>query len=207
MLITIDLAHFLLLKQTTIQEPTTPNPCATTLMSQRYQTVKIQFQYLILLKEPQLFKLRQELFTFWCAISDSQHSAQNHIITVVPSKSATKSAMQLTQHPFGTPCFITGVEWCPLLLLVALGECYLPPTWICSPHQVNIFLPPECFLPTRWTWRGWNRSTPSSHTTGRPDRSNVNLKFHNLIFSPDFSWECLSLYQSYMQKGEEDPTF
>ena len=49
-LITIDLAYFLLLKQTTIQEPTTPNPCATTLMSQRYQTVTIQYQYLILLR-------------------------------------------------------------------------------------------------------------------------------------------------------------
>ena len=54
MLITIDRAHFLLLKQTTIQEPTTPNPCATTLMSQRYQTVKIQFQYLILLRTKNL---------------------------------------------------------------------------------------------------------------------------------------------------------
>ena len=54
MLITIDWAHFLLLKQTIIQERTTPNPCATTLMSQRYQTVKIQFQYLILLRTKNL---------------------------------------------------------------------------------------------------------------------------------------------------------
>ena len=73
MLITIDRAHFLLLKQTTIQEQTTPNPCATTLMSQRYQTLKVQFQYLILLKNLSCY-LRHELFTLWCAVIGTQHA-------------------------------------------------------------------------------------------------------------------------------------
>ena len=43
-------------------------------------------------------------------------------------------------------------------------------------------------LPTRWTWRGWNRSTPSSHTTGRLDRSDKQMQWQIKELCGESAW-------------------